>query len=403
MELVSNLVVVLLFAWVVRALLGARQVTWGRLLLAVLLGSVAGLLVAALLVLDLTAPLEGQMEAFEAQREGFRLLALPFQVLATMLLVVVLEVLLARPGASERPRLLVRLRRSGRWVGFAWRGMQVARIVTRHGLAPALGLKRGELDIRSPEELARRARLALEDAGGMFVKLGQLLATRPDLLPPAALAELGRLHAAARPLERAEVEAAIRAELPGPPAEVFATIDWQPLGSASIAQVHAARLHDGREVVIKVRRPGLLAVVERDLVIAVAFARMAQRRTAWGRAYEVGAIAEDFSRSLREELDLRVESRHAAEMADATAGRERVRVPGVVEELTTERLVVMDCWSERPCRSCPPWSSRATGRRVAPWRTSCVARRWRRCCRASGSTVIHTRATCCCWTTARSA
>jgi len=229
----------------------------------------------------------------------------------------------------------------------------VARIATRHGLAPALGLRRGALDVRSPEELARRARLALEDAGGMFVKLGQLLATRPDLLPPAAIAELGRLHAAARPLGRAEAEAAIRVELPGPVEEVFAAIDWEPLGSASIAQVHAARLHDGREVVVKVRRPGLLAEVERDLMIAVAFARLAQRRTAWGRSYEVGSIAQDFARSLRQELDLRVEGTHAAEMAAAVAAHELVEVPAVVAGLTTERLVVMDRMAGTPLASLP--------------------------------------------------
>jgi ubiquinone biosynthesis protein len=353
LELIGNLVVALLFAWVVRALLGARQVTWARLVVAVLLGAALGATVAGLLIIDLSAPLEESLARFEAERDGFATLALPFQVLATMLVVVVLEVLFARPGAGARPGLLTRLKGGTRWPGLAWRGLQVARIVTRHGLAPALGLKRGALDVRSPEELARRARLALEDAGGMFVKLGQLLATRPDLLPPAALAELGRLHAAARPLERAEVEAAIRAELSRPLPEVFATVDWQPLGSASIAQVHAAQLHDGRDVVIKVRRPGLLAAVERDLAIAVAFARLAERRTDWGRTYEVGAIAADFARSLREELDLRIESRHAAEMEQATAARALVRVPAVVTELTTERLVVMDRLVGTPLSSLP--------------------------------------------------
>ncbi len=354
MGLVSNLVVVLLFAWVVRALLGARQVTWGRLVAAVLLGTAGGAAVAALLVIDVTAPIEGQLAAFEDQRESFATLALPFQVLGTMLTVVVLEVLFARPRSEARAGLLTRLRRSTRWVGLGWRALRVARIATRHGLAPALGLRRGELDVRSPEELARRARLALEDAGGMFVKLGQLLATRPDLLPPAALAELGRLHAGARPLERTEVEAAIRAELPGPLEEVFATIDWTPVGSASIAQVHGARLQDGREVVVKVRRPGLMAEVERDLAIAVAFARLAERRTAWGRAYEVGALAQGFARSLRLELDLRVEARHAAEMAQATAARELVQVPGVVTELATQRLVIMDRLVGTPLSSLPP-------------------------------------------------
>jgi len=157
MGLLSNLVVVLLFAWVVRALLGARQVTWGRLVAAVLLGAAVGAAVAALLVIDVTAPIEGQLAAFEAERETFTTLALPFQVLATMVMVVVLEVLFARPRSDPRTGLLRRLRRSPRWFGLSWRALRVARIATRHGLAPALGLRRGELDVRSPEEQIGRA------------------------------------------------------------------------------------------------------------------------------------------------------------------------------------------------------------------------------------------------------
>ncbi len=256
--------------------------------------------------------------------------------------VVVLEVLFARPARRRGLRPVRPLRAVRRRLGITARAVSVLRIILRHGLAPAIGLQRGEVATRTPEELARRARTALEDAGGMFVKLGQLLATRPDLLPPAAMDELGRLHASARPLGRAEVEQAITDELSRPLGEVFATIDWNPLGSASIAQVHTASLHDGRKVVIKVRRPGLLEAVERDLAIAVGLARIAQRRTAWGRSYEVGVLAEDFADNLRAELDLRVEGRHAIEMARAADRQDGVIVPGIVEELTTERLMVMD-------------------------------------------------------------
>jgi ubiquinone biosynthesis protein len=263
-------------------------------------------------------------------------------VIATMLALVVLELLLARPSRRRGLRPLHPWRALRRGAGIALRGWQVTRILTRHGLAPALGLRRGAVAARSPEELARRARTALEDAGGMFVKLGQLLATRPDLLPPVALEELGRLHASARPLGRDEVEAAIVAELEGLLTDHFAEVDWTPLGSASIAQVHTARLHDGRRVVIKVRRPGLLEAVERDLAIAIGLARLAQRRTDWGRVYGVAGIAEDFAAALRTELDLRVEGRHAVEMSRAVERRAGVRVPGIVEELTTERLLVMD-------------------------------------------------------------
>lgn len=340
--LLGNVALVLVFAWVVRGLLGTRQVTWPRLIAAVLAGTLIGALIAGLLLIDLTAPVDQQILEFEQRRGELSTLALPFQVLAAMVSVVVLEVLFARPARRRGLRPVRPLRAARRRIGIARRAVTVLRIIARHGLSPALGLKRGEVATRSPEELARRARTALEDAGGMFVKLGQLLATRPDLLPPAAMDELGRLHASARPLGRDEVEQAIAAELPAPLAESFAEIDWNPLGSASIAQVHTARLHDGRRVVIKVRRPGLLEAVERDLSIAVGLARTAQRRTAWGRVYEVGVIAEDFADNLRTELDLRVEARHAIEMARAADRQDGVIVPGIVEELTTERLLVMD-------------------------------------------------------------
>jgi ubiquinone biosynthesis protein len=346
--LLGNVTIVLIFAWVVRGLLGTREVTWPRLVLAVLAGIAFGATAAGLLIIDVSAPIEQQFTAFEVRQDEFYALALPFQVLATMLAVVMLELLFARPPKQRGFRVVRPLRSIRRRIGIIGRGIKVVRIVGRHGLAPALGLRRGQVTARSPEELARRARLALEDAGGMFVKLGQLLASRPDLMPPAALAELGRLHASARPLEPEEAERAIRVEIGRPLAEVFADIDWQPLGSASIAQVHTARCHDGREVVIKIRRPGLLEAVERDLAIAVGLAHIAQRRTTWGRTYEVGALAEDFALALRTELDLQVEGRHAVEMAQAAERQQGVRVPGIVEELTTERLLVMDQLIGRP-------------------------------------------------------
>src|SRR5690606_7854926 len=126
-----------------------------------------------------------------------------------------------------------------------------------------------------------------EEAGGVFVKLGQLLATRPDLVPPEAQADLGRLHSRAGPLPRRDVERVLAEETGRAPEEVFAHIDWEPLGSASIAQAHTARLPDGRDVVVKVQRPGLDSHVERDLRIAGWLSRTAERRTSWGRTYEV--------------------------------------------------------------------------------------------------------------------
>lgn len=340
MGAVSNLVLMLAFAWIVRGLLSARELTWPRTLLAVMIGTVVGATLAGLLVIDITQL--SDPAAVDVDMGELLALALPFQLVATMVAVVALELFSSRPPRSRDLRPIRPWRAVTRRMQITARLIQVTRIVSRHGLAPLLGLRRGDVDTRSPAEVARRARSALEEAGGMFVKLGQLLATRPDLLPSDALEELGRLHAAARPLPRAVVETEIARELGKPLAEVFAEIDWNPLGSASIAQVHTARLHDGDSVVVKIRRPGLEDVVERDLAIALWFARLAERRTAWGRAYAVTALAEEFATALRGELDLLLESRNASEIAATFADQQRVRVPHVHETYTTARLLVMD-------------------------------------------------------------
>jgi ubiquinone biosynthesis protein len=341
MGLLGNLFVVLVFAWVVRGLLGARELTWTRMLVAALLGAALGGALAALLLIDLADLADpATAEAFETGE--FEALALPFQVVATMVVVVVLELVLSRPPRRRGLRPVRPLRALRRRIRITARMVQVSRIVARHGLAPVFGLKRGEISTRSPAELARRARTALEDAGGMFVKLGQLLATRPDLLPADALEELGRLHASARPLSLDEVRREVEGELGRPLDEVIVELDPQPLGSASIAQAHRAWLRDGRQVVLKVRRPGLEELVERDLAIALWLARTAERRTTWGRAYGALGLAEEFADALRAELDFRLEARNAAEVAAAVADHPLVHVPAIDAALTTERLLVME-------------------------------------------------------------
>lgn len=198
----------------------------------------------------------------------------------------------------------------------------------------------------------------------MFVKLGQLLATRPDLLPPPALAELSRLQASARPLPRPVIEAALAAEV-GPPEALFEDVRWEPLGSASIAQAHVARLRDGPEVIVKIRRPGLEEAVERDLAIALWLGRMAERRTAWGRTYGVSALVEEFADALRDELDFRREARAAAEMARALATHPEVRAPAILEEHTTERLLVMERLHGTPLAAVAPHGLGPRARQLA--------------------------------------
>jgi ubiquinone biosynthesis protein len=334
-DLVLSVSVLLLFAWVTRGLLGARELTWRRTLLAVIVGIAFGQSVAVLLVLrevDVIPDIDGgQILA----------LSLPFALVGTMGAMVVIELLFSRRPTHRRRRIIHPLRALRRRAGITFRGWEVSRIAVRNGLAPLLGLRRGEVSTRSPGELARRVRTALEEAGGVFIKLGQLLVTRPDLLPPEALEELGRLHASAAPLTRETVEQVLREEINRPLEEVFGSIDWQPLGSASIAQAHGATLVDGLDVVIKLRRPGLPEQVERDLAIARWLARTAERRTKWGRQFQVTGLVEEFADVLHGELDFHVEARQAGEAAVTTAPHPRILSPVIVESLTTERLLVM--------------------------------------------------------------
>ena len=277
--------------------MGARELTWRRTLLAIFVGITFGMTVAILLLVrDFAEPQE---------IEGGQILALslPFALIGTMGAIVVLELLFSRPKARRGPHLPHPFKAFRRRAGIVRRGWQVTRIIARNGLAPLVGLRRGEVSTRSPEELARRVRIALEESGGVFIKLGQLLVTRPDLLPPEALAELGRLHASAAPLPEDQVAQVIREETGREIEDVFTEFDWDPLGSASIAQADAARLRDGLAVVVKLRRPGLREQVERDLAIARWLARTAERRTTWGAHYQVTSLVDEFSDVLHGELD----------------------------------------------------------------------------------------------------
>ena len=350
---------VLLFAWVARGLVGARELTWRRTLLAIFVGVVFGQAVAILiLVRDFAQPEDidgGQVLA----------LSLPFALIGTMGAIVVLELLFARPRARRGLHVPHPFKALRRRAGIIRRGWQVTRIIVRNGLAPLVGLRRGEVSARSPEELARRVRVALEESGGVFIKLGQLLATRPDLLPPAAMAELGRLHASAAPLPEDQVAQVIREETGRGIEEVFSEVHWNPLGSASIAQAHAARLLDGSAVVVKVRRPGLREQVERDLAIARWLARTAERRTTWGAQYQVTSLVDEFSDVLQGELDFHVEARHAIEAGAAMVNQPRVVAPQIINSLTSERMLVMERLPGVPLSSGTSAMEPARGRLLA--------------------------------------
>ncbi|WP_250563870.1 ABC1 kinase family protein [Sphaerisporangium fuscum] len=269
----------------------------------------------------------------------FLILAGACALLAAMVFLAIAEALVPT-GSLPGPIELVRSLR-GRVVR-SRRYFSIVRILARHGLGPYLRGRRPDLEAASGRaRLARSLRLALDEAGVTFVKLGQILSTRPDLLPAEFVDELALLQDKAAPAPWEEVERVLAAELPGPVEEVFEEFDRRPLASASIAQVYAARLRSGERVVIKVQRPGITEVVERDLDIVARLAQTLDDRTRWARALGVRDLAHGFAEALREELDFRVEAANMAAVAAASPGT-AVHVPVPHTPLCGRRVLVME-------------------------------------------------------------
>ncbi|PFG42010.1 ubiquinone biosynthesis protein [Isoptericola jiangsuensis] len=229
---------------------------------------------------------------------------------------------------------------------------QILAIGARHGLGGTLrrGARQadGTRTSRTDERrLAEGLRDTLSDAGVTFVKFGQVLSTRRDLLSPTVADTLATLQSEVPPAPWADVEAAVVAALGRPVDEVFTEFSSEPLASASVGQVHVARLPDGREVVVKVQRPGARDQVEVDLAILGRFARRLERDTAWGRNLGVVALADGFADMLHEELDYRREAENTlalrATIEDAPAGTVgRVVVPDVDLDLSGRSLLVLE-------------------------------------------------------------
>jgi ubiquinone biosynthesis protein len=280
--------------------------------------------------------------AGDAQPARSLLSFLFFSVLGTLLCVALLD-FLARPatiGQLERsiaapphPVRAVR-RRAAR----ARRYISILRVASRHRLVSLLAAGAEREGTAADERTGRQLRLALEEAGGLFVKLGQVLSTRADLLPATVTAELALLQDRVAPVAVEEIQAVLERELRRPVSEVFAEFDRQPLAAASLGQVHRARLRDGREVVVKVRRPDVEELVERDLDIILRLAERLERTTTWGKHVGAVALARGFAANLREELDYRVEARNT----EAVARLSRVRVPAIHVALSTRAVLVSE-------------------------------------------------------------
>jgi ubiquinone biosynthesis protein len=188
-------------------------------------------------------------------------------------------------------------------------------------------------------ESAREFRLALEELGATFVKLGQLLSSRPDLLPDVYVEELGKLVDEVPPLPFEAIAPVIERSLGR---EIFVRVDPEPLAAASIAQIHAALLTDGREVVVKVRRPGIVEQVELDLELLRRTVGLLEGRSETARLLQLGALADELETHLLSELDFVEEANNAELIAGLVGDFDGLHVPAVIHPYVREEALVLE-------------------------------------------------------------
>lgn len=219
-----------------------------------------------------------------------------------------------------------------------------AEYVDRGGLWRLIG--RREEVVEAPEigraSTARRFRMLLAELGPTFVKLGQVLSTRADLLPAEYVEELAHLQDDVPPVPLDQVKAQIREGLGKDPAELFREIDPEPLAAASIAQVHRAVTHDGAEVVIKVQRPGIGESIRADLSVLRSLARMLEALVDDTGVYTPTGIVDEFDRAIHEELDFLHEASNLRAFQRTHAQRPRVRIPALHESLSCRTILTLE-------------------------------------------------------------
>jgi ubiquinone biosynthesis protein len=227
---------------------------------------------------------------------------------------------------------------------------EIAQVASRHGFGPSLrrvplltrfASSAGADEADSPP--GERFASMLEELGPTFVKLGQILSTRGDLLPPEFTQPLARLQDQVPPFPFDDVKRQIERELGGPVDELFDDFAPQPLASASMAQVHTATLKGtDTEVVVKVLRPGIDEQVRGDASFLVVLAQLLERLVEEASHYQVGSLAEEFEEGLSRELDLHAEARNLQAFRSLNEGREGVHVPFIVSDLCSQRVITME-------------------------------------------------------------
>jgi ubiquinone biosynthesis protein len=229
---------------------------------------------------------------------------------------------------------------------------EIAQVAVRHGfgyfferhkltdLLP--GRRNGEILEGTPSQRGQRLRELLDELGPTFVKFGQLLSMRPDVLPPDIIAELRGLQDDVRPFPYEDVERVIQEELGQPIERLFIEFDREPLAAASIGQVHRAVLPNGHRVAVKVQRPGAPERIEADLGLLYQAARIVKERVRALDFVDVREVVDEFARAIRQELDYRLEGRNAEQLHRNFAGHPHVRVPRVYWSYTRSRVLTLE-------------------------------------------------------------
>jgi len=243
------------------------------------------------------------------------------------------------------------------------RAAKIARVIGKQGLSELFSRRRSGSRDEAVRESAKRLRVAFEELGPTFCKLGQVLSTRPDLVPPEFIDELAALRDQVPTLTEAEVVKVMEEELRVPWDDVFESIDHEPLATGSIAQVHRATLATGERVVVKVQRPGAHEEITRDLGLLGMFARKSATRPGLRQVVDPAAVIKHLSESLQAELDFRQEAANMERMRAVLDVYPRLDVPAVYGDFSTSRLLVMEEVGGGPISDAPEGEARTQAAR----------------------------------------
>ena len=242
------------------------------------------------------------------------------------------------------------------------RALKIATVMAKHGVQEFLSHP-AQSDLSTRRQQATRLRAALEELGPTFSKLGQVLSTRPDLLPSEYIEELAMLQSHVPAMPENEVVRVAEQELRVPWEDVFESIDPNPLAAGTIAQVHRATLESGDRVVVKVQRPTARVEIEQDLALLEVFAQKVGKRPALNQVVDMEAVFKHLSTSLHRELDFRQEIENIGRMQMVLADYDRLGVPSVYQELSTARLLVMEEIQGIPIAQAPDGPARVEAAR----------------------------------------